>query len=233
MTGVYYLDSGRISRKEPMQTFKSLVAISLALMLGSIAANAAKVNKGEPDVLSVIAEREHPIYFDQSVQLIIRNEPERKKAILTVTSNYLFPQQDKVRLGHYETTDLRRMDSWRRQMANIQKFIRNERIEADPTLPGLFQRIRVFFGGFELDLEDPRRNDALNFLESAWDYGNWLPIDGIEIHKKKGSREVVLVQRGRVERRNKTTIDALKCTDVREDRVLCKIPRFGSAYLWK
>ncbi len=100
-------------------------------------------------------------------------------------------------------------------------------------MPGLLQRTRVLFGGFELDPEDSSHNDTLSFLENIWNYSNWLPIDAIEVHKKKGSQKIVLVQRGRVARRKKTTVDALKCTDVREGRILCKIPRFGSAYLWK
>ncbi len=204
-----------------------------ALVIATPLANSAKNNKGEPDLLSVIPEREHPIYFDQSVQFIIRNEPKQKKAILTVSSNYIFPQKEIVKLGHYATTDLRRMEGWRRQIAQIQKFVRNEQMEAGPTLPGLTKRIRVYFGGFELDQQDPRHNDALSFLEDAWSYGNWLPIDGIEVHKKRGAKKVVLVQRGRVERRQEMQIEMLKCTEVDSDRLLCKIPSFGSAYLWK
>lgn len=216
-----------------MRAAPLFISTAVILTCAILRAGASTKSTSEPDVLSVIAEREHPKYFDQSVQFIIDNEAKEKRARLLVTSNYIFPQQDRVRLGHYETNDLRRMDAWRRQIAQIQKFIRNARAAAEPVRPGLLRRIRVFFGGFELNQEDPLRNDALSFLEEAWSYANWLPIDAIEVLKEKGSEEVVLVQRGRKERRQKTTVNKLNCSPVQSDRILCKIPKYGSAYLWK
>src|SRR3989338_4624200 len=118
--------------------FSCLTAVALIASLGWLARGSAS----EPDILSVTAERLHRRWGGQTIQFVIDNQKEKDKrrATLFLSSNFIGNPGEHVRLGHYETFDLRRMELDRQTLINWQVGLGNETSEfadIDRQQPGL------------------------------------------------------------------------------------------------
>jgi hypothetical protein len=207
--------------------------ILLPLILALTTAYASQEAKPKnPDVLSVSAERNSFQWGGQTIQFVIQNNrsTENRKATLFLSSNFIGRPSETVRLGHYEANDLKRMEFDRDLLANWQNGLSMETKEfadIDRLNPGM---IRVYVGGFRLDPHAPLRADAMTFLERVWDLANWIPVESVQITKKKGSESIVLRYKGKVAFREKKKISDFDCKRDKA-KLVCNIPRFGTAYL--
>lgn len=198
----------------------------------------------EPEVLSISAERTRKQRGNESVLFLLENksDPLKRRAILTINSNFLESPKEVIRLGTFETNDVRGLEAERRLLINWSKGVGRETQEFADIHRTPRGQTHVFVGGFRLDPFSPVRSDALAFLERVHELSVWRATDAIEIRKKPGNSEVVVRYLGAKNFREKKTTKELDCLlgkpnrsekTKAEEELLCFFGRYGTAWLPK